>query len=194
MYYVRAVYNKLLFSLSAIGAHQDAVSQQINKAINQLIDYSATYPADGILYYSSNMVICAHSDAGFHNESKGRGRVGALILLSENDPMPKWNGPVLTLAHIIKFVMSSASEAELGAIFITAQEMLATRNTLEEMRWPHSKLPIQTENSSTEVLVSNKSVPRKIKTTDPLFHWLRRWESQGQFRYYLARGGLNWGY
>ena len=80
--------------------------------------------------------MCAHSDEGFDNERKGRSRAGAQIFLSENDAMPQWNGSVLTLAKIIKFVMSSASEAELGALFITAQEMVATRQTLEEMKWP----------------------------------------------------------
>ena len=77
------------------------------------------------------MVLCAHSDAGFHNEIKGLSRAGYRIFLSENDAMPRWNGSILTLAQIIKFFMSSASEAELGAIFITSQEMVATRNTLE---------------------------------------------------------------
>ena len=48
--------------------------------------------------------------------------------------MLRWNGPVLTLAKIIKFVISSASEAELGAMFITAQEMFAMRQTLQEMK------------------------------------------------------------
>ena len=82
------------------------------------------------------MVICAHSDAGFHNESKGRIRSGAHIFLSENDAMPRWNISVLTLAKIIKFVMSSASKSELGVMFITAQEMVAMRQTLQEMKWP----------------------------------------------------------
>ena len=67
------------------------------------------------------MVLCAHSDAGFHIESKGRNRAGAHIFLSKNDAMPRWNSPVITLAKIIKFVMSSASETELEALFITAQ-------------------------------------------------------------------------
>ena len=53
--------------------------------------------------------------------------------------MPRWNGSVLTLAQIIKFVMSSASEAELGALFIEAQEMVAMRNILEEMKLPQPK-------------------------------------------------------
>ena len=66
------------------------------------------------------MVLCAHSDAVFHNKIKGHSRAGDHIFLSKKDTMPRWNGPVLTLAQIIKFVMSSASEAELGALFITA--------------------------------------------------------------------------
>ena len=76
------------------------------------------------------MVLCAHSDTGFHNESKGRSISGAHIFLSENDAIPRWNGPVITLAKIIKIFMSSASEAELGAMFITAQEMVAMRQIL----------------------------------------------------------------
>ena len=67
------------------------------------------------------MVLAAHSDAGFNNESKGRSRAGDHIFLSEDDPEPKWNGPILTIAQIIKFVMTSAAEAELGALFVTAK-------------------------------------------------------------------------
>ena len=70
------------------------------------------------------MVLAAHSDAGFNNESKGRSRAGAHIFLSENDQEPKWNGPVLTVAKIIKFVMSSAAEAEMGALYETAKELV----------------------------------------------------------------------
>ena len=59
--------NKLLVGISAIGAQQAAATELINEAINQLIDYSAIYPADGIFYHSSDMVLCAHSDTVFHN-------------------------------------------------------------------------------------------------------------------------------
>ena len=97
------------------------VIQKPNASPNQLLDNNATYPVDGNLYRSSNMVLCAHSEAGFHNEIKVRSRSGAHIFLYENYPMPRWNGQVLTLAQIIKFVVSSASEEELGVIFITAQ-------------------------------------------------------------------------
>ena len=139
------------------------------------------------------MVLCEHYDAGFHNESKGRSRAGAHIFLSENDTIPQWNGPVLTLAKIIKFVMSSASESELGAMFITAQEMVAMRQTLQEMKWQHPKSLLQTDNSTAAGVVNNTIVPRNLKTTYRRLHWIRCRESQGQFRYYWASGNLNWG-
>ena len=67
------------------------------------------------------MVLAAHSDAGFNNESKGRSRAGAHLFLSEDEPEPRWNGPILTIAQIIKFVMTSASEAGINALYVTAK-------------------------------------------------------------------------
>ena len=89
LYYARAVDNKLLVGLSVIGAQQASATQRTGASIDQILDYCATYPADGILYRSIDMVLCAHSDAGFHNESKGQNRAGAHIFLSENDAMPR---------------------------------------------------------------------------------------------------------
>ena len=139
------------------------------------------------------MVICAHSEAGFHNERKGRSRAGAQIFLSKNDALPRWNGSVLTLAQIITYFMSCASEAELGALFITAQEMVAMRNTLEEIKCHQPKSPIQTDNCAAAGVVNNTIVTSKLKTMDRRLHWLRCREAQGQFWYYWPSGSLNWG-
>ena len=107
----RAVNNKILVELSAIGAQQAAATEDTAKAIEQLLDYVATYPNDGILFRKSDMILAAHADAGFLNESRSRSRAGAHIFLSENEPKPKLNGPILTIAQIIKTVMASAAEA-----------------------------------------------------------------------------------
>ena len=72
LYYAREVDNKLLVGLSSIGSHQAAATERTKEAINQILDHCATYPADGILYRSSDMVLCANSNTGFHNESKGQ--------------------------------------------------------------------------------------------------------------------------
>ena len=90
----------------------------------------ATYPDDGIIFRKIYIILAAHTYAVFLNESKARSRAGAHILLSENEPKPKLNGPVLTIAQIIKTVMSSVAEAEMEALYITARKMIALRNTL----------------------------------------------------------------
>ena len=89
--------------------------------------------------------------------------------------------------------MSSASKAELCAMFITAQEMVAMRQTLQEMQWPQPKSPLQTDNSAAACVVNNTIVPRKLKTMDRRLHLLRCRKAQGQFSYYWASGNLNWG-
>jgi hypothetical protein len=120
-------------ALSAICSQQASATDDTNKAIHQLLDYCATYPNNGILYRSSNIVLATHSDAGFANETKSRSRAGAHIFLSENDPIPRWNGPVLTIAQIMKYVVSLAAEANMTALFLTAKEMVPLRNILTEM-------------------------------------------------------------
>ena len=79
------------------------------------------------------MILTDHADAGFNNETQAQSRAGAHIFLSENDPIPRWNGPLLTIAQIMQYVMSSAAEAEMGALFITAKEKVPLRHTLTEM-------------------------------------------------------------
>ena len=120
----QAVNNKLLVALSGIGSQQASATESTNDTIHQLLDYCATYPNDGILYRSSDMILAEHSDAGFANEKKSRSRAGAHIFLSENDSIPRWNGRLLNIAEIMKYVVTSAAEAEMTALFLTAKEMV----------------------------------------------------------------------
>ena len=85
------------------------------------------------------MILAAHADADFLNKSKSHSRAGDHIFLSEKDPKPKLNEPVLTIAQIIKSVMASSAEAEMAALYITTKKMLRLRNNLIEMVWPHPK-------------------------------------------------------
>ena len=98
----RAVDNKLLVALSELGQQQASATEATNDAIIQLLDYVAMYPSDGITFRASDMVLSAHSDAAYLNVNKARSRAGAHIMLSEDVPVPSYNGPVLTIAQIIK--------------------------------------------------------------------------------------------
>ena len=76
------------------------------------------------------MILSTHSDAAYINVPRAHSRAGAHIILSENTPVPSLNGPVLTIAQIIKNVMSSAAEAEISGLFICSKAMIPLRNTL----------------------------------------------------------------
>ena len=121
LYYAQAVDNKLLVALSAIATRQSCATVATEQAVHLLLDYVATYPLDGIVYQLSIMILCANADAGFLNETNSRSCAEAHINLSENDPFPRFNGAVLSITQIIKFVMASAAEAELAALFVTVQ-------------------------------------------------------------------------
>jgi hypothetical protein len=140
--------NKLLVALSAIVARQSCATVATEQAVHLLLDYVVTYPLDDIVYRLSDMILCAHADAGFLNKTNSRSCAGAHIYLSENDPFPRFNGAVISIAQLIKYVMASATEAKLAALFIMAQEMIPHRQTLIDMGWPQPKSPIQTDNST----------------------------------------------
>ncbi len=173
LYYAQAVNNKLLVALSAIAAHQSCVPVTTEQAVHLLLDYIATYPSDGIIYQFRDMFLCAHTNAGFLNVINARSRAGAHIYLSENEPFPRFNGAVLYLAQIIKFVMASAAKAELAALFVTSREMILHRQTLTDMGWPQPKSPIKTNNSTTAGDTNMTIVPRRANMMDMRLWWLR---------------------
>ncbi len=53
--------------------------------------------------------------------------------------------------------MSSAAEAELGALYTTAKEMIPLCQTLIKMGWPQPRTPIQMDNS-TAIGITNLTI------------------------------------
>ena len=102
--------------------------------------------------------------------------------LSENVPFPPNNGAIHNVAEIIKGVMSSAAEAELGAMYINACKAVEIRTILEEMGHKQPATPIQVDNSTAEGIVNKRVQPKCTKAMDMHFHWLRYCSvSQKQF-------------
>ncbi len=191
LYYARAVNNKLLVALSTIGAHQARATVATEQAVDLILNV-ATYLSDGIVYQARNMILCAHVDAGFLNKTNSCSRVGAHIYLSEDDPFPFFNGTILSIAQIIKFVMASATESELAVLFINAQEMIPHCQTLIAMGWPQPKSPIQTDNFTAARVTNKTIVPCRAKMMGMQFWWLRCHAPQDQFCYYWDAGSKNW--
>ena len=165
-YEARAVKNKLIMALSTIGTQQATAMANTNAAITQLLDYVATYPDYSILFRTSGMVLAAHADAGFLNETKARSREGAHIFLTEYVATPPLNRAILKIANIIKLVMASSAETELAALHLTSKTMVPVRNTLKEIGWPQPRSPIQTDNSTAAGFTNSTIINKAIKSLD----------------------------
>ena len=87
--------------------------------------------------------------------------------------------------------MSSAAEAELARLFITAKDTVPIIQTLIEIGWPQPKTPIQTDNSIAVGVTNQNIVPKRTKLMDMCIYWLCYREYQYQFRYYWEPGASN---
>ena len=137
LYYARAVDNTMLVALSAIASQQASPTQDTMNKTLRFLDYVATHPDAILTFNASNMVLNVHSDASYLTEPKARSRAGGHFFMSDNSECPPNNGAFHNIAQIIKSVMSSAAEAEIGALFLNSRQAIPARTLLEEMGHIH---------------------------------------------------------
>ena len=123
----------MLTALSTIATQQSSPTEQTMQKVKQFFDYSSTHPSAIVTYHASDMVLAGHNDASYLSKSKARGRAGGHFFMSNNTEYPANNGSILTVAKIIKAVMSSTVEAEFGALFINYREAIPACQALGEM-------------------------------------------------------------
>jgi hypothetical protein len=191
LYYGRAVNSTLLVALSSLASVQSARTAYTLELVKWLLDYAVTQLDAILTYEKSDMILAIHSDASYLSEAKAHSRVGGHFICSSDTKVPPNNGAILNISKILNAVVSSAAEAELGALYITACKAIPMRQLFEEMGHKQPKNPIQTYNSTALGVVNNNIQPQCTKAMDMHFHWLRCRDSQGQFRYYWRPGPDN---
>ena len=82
---------------------------------------------------------------------------------------------------IMKVVLSSAAEAELGALFHNGKEAAWLRTTLHDIKHPQPPTPIQTDNSCAAGIANDTVKQRRSKAIDMRFYWVRDRVRQKQF-------------
>jgi Reverse transcriptase (RNA-dependent DNA polymerase) len=137
LYYARAIDSSMLVALGSLAAAQSNATEATNIAALQLMDYAHTNPNASVRYHASDMILHIHSDASYLSEPKARSRAGGLFFLNGlADSIaagPKLNGAIHVNSIIMRNVLASATEAEVGALFHNAQEACILRQTLDEL-------------------------------------------------------------
>jgi hypothetical protein len=165
--------------------------EKTKETINQLLDYFASQEEGINSYKASKMILAIHSNAGYCNKKESRSQVGGHFFLTNNDEQPPNNGAILIIAIIIKAVMSSAAEAEAGALYLNAKEAVYIGQILTKIGHPQPKTSIQTNNLMAKGVINSKVQPKQTKAMDMQYHWLQDHKAQGQFRFYWKPGKTN---
>ena len=152
------------------------------KKTKQCLDYVASHPDAVLTFSASNMVLNVHIDASYLTELKAQSQAGGQFFLSDNSKDLTDNGAALNVAQIIKNVMSSAAEAELGALFINSHQAIPARKTIEELGHQQPPTPIQTDNTTVLGFVSKNLQPKVTKSVDMRYWWMQDRSDQKQFR------------
>jgi hypothetical protein len=150
-----------LMPLNDIATEQTKATKKTQAATNQMLDYSATHPDATIRYHASDMILHIHSDASYLSVSNARSRLGGLFFLGKKSPeQDKLNGSILNVASVIRNVVASAAESEVGACFHNAQSGAPLRVTLTELGHTQPPTPLRTDNSTTYGIV-NETIKQK---------------------------------
>ncbi len=192
LYLARAVDSTMLTTLSSLASKQAAPTERTMQKCLQFLDYPASQEDAIFTYQESDMRLAIHSNALYLSEPKARSRAGGHMFMAGNEDIPINNGAVLIILQIIRAVMSSAAETELGALFINAKMAVSMQPTHKEMGHPQTCTPIQSNNSTAHALLTNKFMPKALKATDMRFHWFHCRKAQDQYCFYWRPGTKIW--
>ena len=111
--------------------------------------------------------------------------------MSSNSTHSKDNGAVLNIAKIMKNVMTSAAEAEIGALYLNSRQAIPARRLLEEMGHKQPPTPIQTDNTTAFGFVSKIMVSKATTSTDMKYWWMRGRSDLQIFCYHWVKSKEN---
>jgi hypothetical protein len=123
--YARAVNLTVLMALSTIASEQAKGTKSTMKKCKQLLDYPATHPNAIICFYASDMILNIYSNTSYLSKTNAHSCVcgHSFICWKPDATTPiKLNRVFFTLCAILQFVVASAAEVEIGALFLNCKQ------------------------------------------------------------------------
>jgi hypothetical protein len=112
-------------ALSTIASKQAKGTKSMMKKCKQLLAYLPTHPNATVQFHASDMILNIHSNASYFSKANAHSCVcGHLFMGWQPDASKpiKLNGAFFTLCAILHFVVTSAAEAKLGALFLNCKQ------------------------------------------------------------------------
>jgi hypothetical protein len=135
------------------------------------------------------MILHIHSYASYLSVSNARSQLGGLFFLGNKSPeQDTLNGSILNVAAVIKNVVASAAESEVGACFHNAQSGAPLRVTLTELGHTQPPTHLRTDNSTAFGILNETIKQKRSKAMDMRYNWLTESVRQKQFDVYWRPG------
>jgi hypothetical protein len=182
--------------LSDIATQQAAPTENTKKQVNQFLDYMWTHPNAKIPYRSSDMILSVHSNASYLSAPHACSCAGGYFFLGSspvNGNPIKLNSAIHITCTILKLVAALAAEAELGALFLNAQQAKVLRLTFPELGHPQPPTPIYIDNTTTIGIVNNTIKCQHSCAMEIQYFWLLDEKTPIYFKFYYQPGQENLG-
>ena len=116
-----------------------------------------------------------HSDASYLSEPNARSHTCGYFFMGS---MPKegqpitLNGAFHVNTQIMKFIVASAAEAELGALFRNCQDGIMFWTTLHNLGHPQPRTPVHCDNTTAVGIASNTVKRQWARAMEMRFMWV----------------------
>jgi hypothetical protein len=194
LYYARAVDMTVLMALSSIAVEQTKATETTLLRCVQLLDYLACNAEAKVRFHASDMILNIHSDASYLSEAKARSRACGHFFMGwqprDGDPI-RLNGAFHVSTTILRFVVASAAEAELGALYHNCQTGIIFRLTLADMGHPQPKTPVHCDNATAVGIANNTIKRQRSRSMEMRFFWVGDKVAQGMYKFSWYPGQEN---
>jgi hypothetical protein len=190
LYYAGAIDSTLLRAFSELSTEQANRTRKTPFKLNELLNYCHSNPEATVRFLASGMQLTIESDASYLSVSKARSRAAGYFYLSSCS-QPIANRAIHVFYHVMREVVSSATEAELGALFHNSKEACPLRIALEELGHLQSPTALITDNSTASGVANDTVKQRRSKAIEMRFYWIRDRICQGHFTVEWEKGERN---
>ncbi len=162
----------VLMALSAIAVEQTKATTKTLGKCMQLLDYLASNSEAKVRFYASDMIKKIHLDASYLSETGACSRACGHFFMGwmpKNREPIKINGAFYLSATIMKFVVESATEAKLGALFHNCQNGIIFQKTLADMGHPQPKTPVHCNNAAAVEIANNTIKRQRSRSMEMVF-------------------------
>jgi hypothetical protein len=158
--------------INLLASKQSRATADTADKVIKLLNYCNTHPETKIRYHASDMILYIHGHASYLSEREANSIVGGFFYMGNitNTAKKLTHGEILIISTVLKHIISSAAEAEIGAVFINAKEGAVLRTTLQELGHLHPPPPLETDNTTTTCYRNGTIKQKRTKTIDMRFY------------------------